>query len=217
MVDGHKSTAPPEPDVGPERCSWIAHMIGRVVGRLMGWRFEGGVPAINKMVFIAAPHTSNWDFIVALAAAWSFRLKLRWLGKHTLFRFPFGWFMRALGGIPVNRSARHGMVEQMVEVFQRLPRLTLMVPAAGTRAKRERWKSGFYHIARAANVPVVCCPADYSRKVGTLSAPFYLTGDVRADMERIRALFDGVLGRHPDLMTPIRMKEEDTIESVPAN
>lgn len=132
-----------------------------------------------------------------------------WVGKHTLFRAPFGWVMRALGGIPVERSAAHHMVEQLASEFAARPSLALAMPPEGTRSLAPHWKSGFYHVATTAHVPIALGYLDYARKEGGIGAPIAASGDLRADMDRIRAFYAGKAGRHPELQGPIRLPAED--------
>jgi 1-acyl-sn-glycerol-3-phosphate acyltransferase len=131
------------------------------------------------------------------------------LGKEQLFRAPFGFFMRALGGIPVQRGQRTNLVQQAAARFGQVSRLFLVVPPSGTRSRAPHWKSGFYHIARAAEVPIVCTFLDYSRKVAGVALVLTPTGDIAADMDRIRAVYAPILGKHPELTTPVRFLEED--------
>jgi len=194
---------------GLERCSLLAYVIGHIVLWILGWRIVGKLPPVRKAVIIAAPHTSNWDFVMGLTIAWRCRLKVRWLGKHTLFKAPFGWFFRALGGLPVDRTAAQGLVEQMVKTFRERELLALAVPPSGTRKRRDYWKSGFYHIALGADVPLVCVAADYGRKTGWIGPALRLQGDVSVDMDRIRAFYEGSTGKFPALMTRIRLRDED--------
>jgi 1-acyl-sn-glycerol-3-phosphate acyltransferase len=201
---------------GLERCSLLAHLIGRVVLRLLGWRISGTLPSVPKAVIIAGPHTSNWDFVIGLAIAWSCRLKLSWLGKHTLFKPPFGWFFRAMGGLPVDRTGAQGLVEQLVSTFEKRERLALAVPPSGTRKRRDYWKSGFYHIALGANVPILCVSADYGRKTGWIGTAIDLEGDVSKDMDRIRAFYANSTGKFPALMTTMRLRIEDTDDEASA-
>ena len=130
-------------------------LVARMVLWLGGWTVEGTPPMAPRCVLIAFPHTSNWDFIWTLAFAWALDVKISWMGKEEMFRWPFGGFMRALGGVPVHRKSRANQVDQLAERLRDAKRLTLVVPAEGTRHWVPRWKSGFYHIARAAGVPVV--------------------------------------------------------------
>jgi 1-acyl-sn-glycerol-3-phosphate acyltransferase len=174
-----------------------------------GWRVEGTLPETRKFVFIAAPHTSNWDLPFMLATAYILGVEISWMGKHTLFEGPFGWFMRALGGIPVNRTAPQGLVQQVAAVFQRSDTLILAIPPEGTRKKVAYWKSGFYHIARSAQVPIGLSFLDFGRKVAGLGPLITPTGDIRADMEQVRAFYRDIRGKHPALESEPRLREED--------
>jgi 1-acyl-sn-glycerol-3-phosphate acyltransferase len=172
------------------------------------WRVEGGPPP-EKCIIIAAPHTSNWDFPFMLAAAYMIGFRISWMGKHTLFWGPFGPLMKRLGGIPVDRRAPQNLVQQVAERFAKADQMVLAIPPEGTRGKVEYWKSGFYQIARAARVPVVLGFLDFERKVGGLGPVLHLTQDVHADMERIRAYYRDMRGKHPDLESTPRLREED--------
>lgn len=184
--------------------SWVAEAFLRVTG----WETEGERPRSPKVVLIAAPHTSNWDLAYLLALATRYDMRLHWMGKHTLFRGPMGWVMRAVGGIPVYRHERRSMVQQMADAFAEREVLVLTVPPEGTRRRAEHWKSGFYHIARSAGVPLVLGYLDYARKRGGFGPEFHPTGDVAADMARIRAFYADKTGRHPDCFGEVRLREE---------
>lgn len=185
----------------------IQHLAALVL-RLVGWKPEGEHPASRRYVLIAAPHTSNWDLALLLLFAQVYGVRVNWMGKHTLFRGPMGWFMRKVGGVPVRRDRSNSLVTQMADVIENSDRIALTVPAEGTRGYTSHWKSGFYHIARAANVPVVLGFLDYSRKRGGFGPEVVLTGDVREDMNEIRSFYAGKQGRYPDLMGEILLKEE---------
>jgi 1-acyl-sn-glycerol-3-phosphate acyltransferase len=174
-----------------------------------GWRVEGSLPATRKFVFIAAPHTSNWDLPFMIATAYVLQARISWLGKHTLFEGPFGWFMRALGGIPVDRRSRHNVVQQVAEHFHQSEELILGISPEGTRKKVEHWKSGFYHIAHAAQVPVGMGFLDFGRKVAGLGPLLTLTGDVRADMDKVRAFYRDIRGKRPEFECIPRLREEE--------
>ncbi len=186
----------------------IKQFLARAWLALSGWALEGPVPPAVRCVVIAAPHTSNWDFVHMLALAWAHGLRPRWMGKASLFVFPFGPVMRRLGGMPIDRSRRGQLVAQCVARLEADPGLMLVVPAEGTRALGTHWRSGFYHIARMARVPVVLGYLDYPRRRGGLDAGFVPTGDVSADMDRIRAFYADKVGRHPASFTPPRLVEE---------
>lgn len=176
---------------------------------LAGWSAEGAPPAIPKYVLIAAPHTSNWDLFWMLLLAAHFELSPRFMAKHTLFRGPMGWVMRAVGGIPIARHRAGDVVTRSVEAFAASDALALMVPAEGTRARAEYWKSGFYRIAREAGVPIVPSFLDYARKAGGFGEPFHPTGDVRADMDRVRVFYADKTGKYPACFGEVRLREED--------
>jgi len=186
----------------------IPYFIGKFGLWISGWKFEGKVPPGKKFVLIAAPHTSNWDFPLLIAATFSLRLKISWFGKDSLFKRPFGWLMRGLGGITVDRSAPQGLVDQMADQFGRNDKLIVVVPPAGTRAKRDYWKSGFYWIAQKAQVPILCGYLDYERKVAGLNLSFVPTGNVKADMERLREFYTGIIGKFPEKTSTVRLKAE---------
>lgn len=162
----------------------------------------------KRYVVIAAPHTSNWDLAHTLCAAHELNIPIRWVGKHTLFRWPLGWLMRKVGGIPVDRRSAHGMVEQLAKLLQEHEALALLVPPEGTRSKAKLWKSGFYHIAKTAHVPIACAFVDYAKKRSGLGPFIMPTADVRADMDKVRAFYGDIRGRFPELETVPRLKEE---------
>jgi 1-acyl-sn-glycerol-3-phosphate acyltransferase len=161
-----------------------------------------------KCVLVAAPHTSNWDFVLMLVMAFACRLNLSWAGKHTLFRPPFGRLMRALGGIPIDRTRPGGTTQQLVEVFRRADRITLVITPEGTRGRTERWRSGFYHLAREAQVPIVLGVLDYGAREAGFGPTVIPSGDIRRDMDAIRAFYVGRTGQHPASFGPVRLAEE---------
>ena len=186
----------------------LARTIARLFLRATGWEAEGNRPAARRYVVIAAPHTSNWDLPYLLAFAQVFDVKISWMGKHTLFRGPMGTIMRALGGIPVRRDRRNDLVTEMADVVRESDGMALIVPAEGTRSYTSHWKSGFYHIARTAEVPIVLSYLDYARKRGGFGPELIPTGDVREDMDEIRAFYADKQGLYPDQTGEIRLKEE---------
>lgn len=158
----------------------------------MGWRVEGEIPDLPKMVIIVAPHSSNWDFVIGVAAKLAMRLRVKYLGKDSLFRFPLGILMRRLGGIPVDRSNSNDVVTSIVDQFQRRRQLVLAIAPEGTRRRVERWRSGFYHIARGAGVPIVPVTLDWSRRVIAIAAPVAASGDPDDDLARLKKHYEGV-------------------------
>jgi 1-acyl-sn-glycerol-3-phosphate acyltransferase len=187
---------------------WLGYWLGRAWMWLFGWDVEGAAPDVTRAVLIAAPHTTNWDLPHMLAASLVFRFRISWMGKEALFRPPIGWFFRFLGGIPVDRSTPQGLVKQVADQLTAADKLVVAVPPSGTRSRREHWKSGFYWIAHTAQVPVVCGYLDYSRKRASLGFTFVPTGDVKADMDKVRAFYRDVKGARPDQQTPVLLKEE---------
>lgn len=150
--------------------------------RMMGWKSEGQLPDTKKFVLCAASHTSNWDFIVFLGVTDDFGIRPRFMGKHTLFKWPMRGFMYGLGGVPVDRSARKDMVAQMVDQFEAHDEFALVVAAEGTRSPNTNWKTGFYRIAERAGVPILFAGPDYRRKRGVFGPLIMPTGDYEADM-----------------------------------
>jgi 1-acyl-sn-glycerol-3-phosphate acyltransferase len=163
----------------------------------------------ERCVLIAAPHTSNWDLAYLLALSWVVGVRVSWMGKHALFRGPMGPVMRALGGVPVRRDRRNDLVAQMAAAFAQGPSLVLTVPAEGTRGYTPRWKSGFYRIAQAADVPIVLGYLDYARRRGGFGPQISATGDVKRDMDRIRAFYADKVARHPRSFGPVELAAED--------
>ena len=170
--------------------------LSRFILKISGWRIEGRLPDIPKIVLIAAPHTSNWDFPITLFIAFAVRAKIYWMGKDTLFRFPFGRLFKWLGGIPVDRSRSNNIVEQMIRTFSDNDRLIVTIPPSGTRKKVMKWKTGFYYIAKGAGVPVVLAFLDYRRKAGGFGPVFVPTEDIESDMKEIRAFYSGIHGKN---------------------
>jgi 1-acyl-sn-glycerol-3-phosphate acyltransferase len=175
---------------------------------ISGWKPEGTKPLASRYVLIAAPHTSNWDLAFLLAFAAVFDVRVSWLGKHALFRPPIGWVMRRLGGIPVVRHRRGDLVAQAARSFASRQELALVVPAEGTRSRASHWKSGFYHIARTANVPIVLGYLDYARRRGGFGPAIEASGDVRGDMDLIRSFYADKVARHPSQFGDVRLAEE---------
>lgn len=157
---------------------------------------EGDWPDIAKFVLIAAPHSSNWDGINMLAAAGYYRVKIRWMGKKSLTTGPFGGIVKWLGCVPVDRSSNHDLVQQMTDAFKDASTMILAIPPEGTRAKTKKWKTGFYHIAHAANVPIVMTVLDYGSKTIRVSGMIIPSGDYDNDMEIIKTHYNGVCGKY---------------------
>lgn len=183
---------------------WVA----RVALKAVGWTPKGSLPESKKFVIVAAPHTSNWDLPLLVFMAWQFGLHVHWLGKHTLFPWPIGWFMRLMGGISVDRRARHNVVQQVVDVFDKAETLVLAVPPEGTRGRAEYWKSGFYHIAAGARIPLVLGFLDYGKKEGGFGPSLIPGGDQEADLQVMRDFYRDIKGKHPECFGPIEFRPQ---------
>ena len=175
---------------------------------LTGWKVEGELPPEPKLILIGAPHTTNWDFVFMLATMASFGVKASFMGKDSLFKRPFGFIMRRLGGISIRRGVSESVVEQMAAAFAAAPSLLLVIAPAGTRHYSDHWKSGFYHIAQTARVPIVPARIDYQHKLVTIGPPLLVGADLTKDMDVLRQSFAGGRGKYPDQASEIRLLEE---------
>jgi len=176
----------------------------------LGWTIRADLPDVKKFVVIAAPHTSNWDFPLGILTAKAIKLKAHWMGKHTLFRWPYGWLFRALGGTPVNREGGYNYIKQMTELFERSEQLALALAPEGTRSKMDHWKTGFHYIARAANVPILMGYLDFGNKQVGVGGLFYPSGDIDADFEIIRQFYASRRGKNPENASLIKVRHRDT-------
>jgi len=183
---------------------WLSHLLATA----LGWRFEGIVPDEPKMVVLGAPHTTNWDFFLFLATLHHFGLRVRYLAKRSLFRWPFGWFFRATGGVPVDRRQPGGVVAQVEQAFAEEDRMILVVAPEGTRGKAAHWKSGFVEIAERVGIPVVPAGVDGVGKRVIIGDPVRVGGDRSEVMGRLRAFYEGKSGVRPELATPVVLAEE---------
>ena len=183
--------------------------LARACLAVVGWRAVDDVPKEPKYVLIAAPHTSNWDGVLMLLCGAASGVRPTWVAKHTLFRPPLGWLLRATGGIPVDRRVRTHAVEHFAELLRTHEKLCLAVPPEGTRGRAPYWKSGFYRVAQTAGVPICLGFLDYGRKRGGFGPVVHPTGDIRADMDVIRAFYADKKGLYPENQGPVRLQQED--------
>ncbi len=186
-------------------------MLSTISSRILkslGWTLEVNLPDIKKFVVIAAPHTSNWDFPLGILTVWALKLKVTWMGKHSLFRWPFGWFFRALGGTAVHRNSGKNYIAQMTDLFDQSENLVLALAPEGTRSKTDHWKTGFYYIARAANVPILLGGFDYQRKCISVSGLIYPGDDIEADFEKLRSAYADKHGKNPENTSLIRVRPQ---------
>ena len=177
---------------------------GRVIYRGLGWKCTGKTPTFRKFVIIAAPHTSNWDGLLLILAASMLDLDFSYFGKDTLFRGPLGWFLRATGGLPIDRSRNQSFVSQAVSWFNRHDRFAIGVAPEGTRKLTPGWKTGFYYIALQAKVPIVLGYIDYAKKEGGILPEVLVpTGDIEKDFEILRRHYGPLAARYPAWKGPI--------------
>jgi len=187
------------PQVGasvPRRGSAALRSFGSALLRVMGWQVRGEIPDLPKFVAAVAPHTSNWDFVVGIATMFALDLRITFIGKHTLFRWPLAGCMRWLGGVPVDRSASHGVVRDTVGAIDSAAQSVVAIAPQGTRARGARFKSGFLHIAKGARVPVVLVTLDYGERCVRFGPVFEPGDDVDADLARVQAFFANAKGRN---------------------
>ena len=166
--------------------------------RLLGWKLVGSFPEVSQCVVIVAPHTSWVDFIIGLLVRSIVGKKVHFIGKHSLFKPPFGWLFRWLGGTPIDRSKNQDTVASTVEIFEKKEVFRLALSPEGTRKKVETWKTGFYYIAKQAGVPVVMVALDFGQKRVLISDPVFTTDDKESDMKKFRDFYRGVVGKIPE-------------------
>jgi len=179
------------------------HHLSRYFLRILGWRVVGKLPDLPKFVIVGAPHTSNWDFVMFLALAFILKADLRYMGKKELFYWPYGWFFRWCGGVPVDRSKPQGLVEQTVQAIQEADHFQLVITPEGTRSKVGEWKRGFYHIAKNAGIPVVAGYVDSRTKTCGVGPTFTLTDDMEADIKTMQSFFKDKVGINPRLTSEL--------------
>jgi 1-acyl-sn-glycerol-3-phosphate acyltransferase len=184
------------PNAPRSRGNAFTRWFGRAVLRLGGWRMVGEWPDVRKVVVIVAPHSSGWDGLWGLAAKVAMGLGIAFMGKQELFSGPLGWLLRKLGGFPVDRRAPGGIVDQVAQQIRDADQSWFVLAPEGTRKPVERWKSGFWKIAKKAQVPVFCAWFHYPDKVIGLGPMVELTDDMEADLVRIRAGFKGHMGKN---------------------
>jgi 1-acyl-sn-glycerol-3-phosphate acyltransferase len=169
---------------------------------ILGWKTKGEIPDIKKFVIIAAPHSSNWDFVFFLLIIFKFKISVHWMGKHTMFRWPFKWLLKRLGGIPIDRSRKGRIVQSMAKAFELSKELIITIAPSGTREKVTTWKTGFYHIASQAKVPIVCGFIDYNQKTIGIGPAFNTSNDMDADMASIKSFYAPFSGKHSQTQNP---------------
>lgn len=166
--------------------------------KVLGWKYVVEVPEYDKYIICAAPHTSNMDFIIGKLFYTAIGRKTNFMMKDDWFFFPLGLIFKAMGGIPVNRSKKNSLVEQMVQKFNSSEKMALAITPEGTRSANPNWKKGFYYIAQKANIPIVLIGIDYSKKVIVARETMYVSGDIDSDMNKIKSYFSRFVGKHPE-------------------
>lgn len=175
--------------------------------KLFGWSTAVEPPVEKKFVLIGAPHTSNWDFPLALLTFWTVNIKIHWVAKIQMFRGPLHYLFTVLGGIPIDRSSPHGFIDNIAEKFQQAETMVLTIAPEGTRSKTRYWKSGFYHIALTANVPVCFGYIDYRTHTVGFKQIMYPSGNIEADMKIISDFYRNIKGKNPENQGPVRIRD----------
>ncbi|MDQ8155599.1 MAG: lysophospholipid acyltransferase family protein [Gemmatimonadota bacterium] len=189
---------PPVGENVHRRGNALTRTIARLMLRLTGWRFEGQLPNLHKFVIIVAPHTSNWDFPTGVQAMFALGIRGTFLGKDTLFKPPFGFVFRWLGGIPVDRFSKNNVVDQTIAYFKARERMILALSPEGTRKRIEKWRTGFYWVAVGAGVPIVPVAFDFPRKRYVIHPPQQMTGDPAVDIPHLRSFFKAEQACRPE-------------------
>ncbi|MCE7864244.1 MAG: acyltransferase [Bacteroidetes bacterium CHB5] len=172
-----------------------------LIFKIMGWKIEGTFPPdLKKYIIAVAPHTSNWDFVIGVMARSILRLqRARFLGKDALFKPPYGWFFRWLGGHPVDRTHRHDMVQQVVDIFNRHDAFILALAPEGTRKKVDKLRTGFYYIAKGAGVPIIPVGFDFQVRKVVIGAAIFPTDQINLDFRRLLEFYGTISGKNPEL------------------
>lgn len=189
------------PDLGDQIPRWgnrFMRWLGRGILRLLGWRFTGTVPNLPKMVLIGAPHTSNWDFPLAIVALFALNVRVYWLGKHTFVNGPLKPLLLWMGGVAVDRRAAHGVVGETAVQFQTRQQFLLGLSPEGTRRLVPHWRMGFFYIAQVANVPIVPVALDFGCKMIRIGHPIWPVVGETAVLDQMKIFYSDVRGRHPD-------------------
>ncbi len=177
--------------------------------KFFGWKLVGELPEYKKYLIIIGPHTSNLDFFMFLLVKWVYRIKVVFIGKHTIFIGPIGWILRKIGGIPVERSSAHNVVDTIVNEFSLRDEMIFALSPEGTRSYLNHWKSGFYHIARKAGVPVQSAYLDVKTKQIGWGPVFHLSDDKDRDLEKIADFYSDKLGFKPEKFSKITFKRHN--------
>ena len=181
--------------------------IAKLILKMVGWTYQAKSEDANKFVLIASPHTSNWDGFYMLVICAAMNQDIQWIVKDNIFKPPFSWILKKLGGIPVDRSKRSHFTTQIAKIFAENEQLAIAIAPEGTRSRREYWRTGFYYMALEAKVPIAFGFLDYENKRGGIGPLLYPTGDIEADFEKIREFYKDIVGRKPENNNPIALKK----------
>lgn len=184
----------------------------RALLRWSGWRLVGNAPSVTRCLIIFAPHTSNWDFPLLLCVRFAFGRPVAYLAKDTLFRFPIAGVLRWTGAVPVERTERHSLVQTLTRAFRERSELWLAMSPEGTRARTDHWKSGFYHVAREARVPLLLAFIDAEKRECGLGELIELSGDIEADLARLRAFYSKKTGIRPERASDVRLQSPSDVD-----
>lgn len=197
MMTSREPVVPVTPDAWPKLGNAFTRWLGRTGLKLMGWRCVGSLPETGRLVVVGGPHTSNWDFVVAMFSIMALGVKVSWLAKDSIFRWPVKGLWLKLGGIAVDRNSATGMVGQAIDSFaQHAAQIVCMMPE-GTRSKVDKWRTGFLHIARGAQVPIFMVGMDFPSKTVNFCNTFTAGDDIQADLERVKQFIRGFRGKRP--------------------
>lgn len=184
------------PRIGNKLSQWL----GTAILRCLGWHYSGTFPCCSKMILAVAPHTSNWDFVLGIAVAFNLRLKITFFGKHSIFVPPFDSILRRWGGIPVERTSKHRVVDGMADSMRKAQSMILCLAPEGTRSPITPWKTGFLHIASKANVPVFLVAFDYKKKLIEFGPMHNISDNTQYELNRIYLHFKQAQGKYPEKM-----------------
>jgi len=188
---------PSTPECIPTRKYGLLHSISKRILAWCGWTINGELPNQPKFILAVAPHTSNWDFFIGIAAMFSLQLKVSFLGKASIFRWPVKSVLTAIGGIAVDRSNSHGVVGQIVQELKRNDKFILGLAPEGTRSKTTEWKTGFLHIAKQGNIPIVPVSFDFAKKEIFFHQEVYISGEISQELIEFKQIFADVCAKNP--------------------
>jgi 1-acyl-sn-glycerol-3-phosphate acyltransferase len=194
----------------------VLKFLAGLIFKLIGWQLKVTMPDTKKFVLIGAPHTTNWDLGIALLTFWSLPQRITWLAKKQIFIGPVSWLFKSLGGIPIDRSAAHGFIQQISERFDNSEQMILCLAPEGTRSKTVFWKTGFYYIALSARVPICLGYVDYPTRTVGFEEVLTPSGDIEKDFEKIKDFYKDKKGKHPEKQGPVAINPA-RIEAAKAN